>query len=497
MRKVVRLTAVVAVLAIVGAACSKSSTPQTSTSASAGAEIQAGGTLNIAQTSDVSAAFDPQKEYYQLSFEYFKCCLLRTLLQTKEVTAEQGGNELQPDLASALPTVSSDGLTYTFSIKPGIHYSPPLQDVTVTAGDFVRAIEREADPKASSGGYPFYYSVIEGFDDYGAGKADTISGITATDDSTLVVKLTQPAGDMPWRFAMPATAPIPPNPSDPKAVLGIADGHTTNFGRFIVGTGPYMFEGTDALDFSVAASDQDPVSGYVPGRSMILVRNPSYDPSTDGLRPAYPDRIETTIGGDVADLYNKVETGEMDYVADTAPPANVLQQYATNPRQAAVPAHDPAERGPVHLHEPGRAAVRRHPCPQGGQPGLRQGGEPAARRRSAHRGHRGAHLLRRAPRQPVEGLQPVRHARRSWRPGGGQGGDGAIQVRLERRRRLRQPGLRQRHRARRAAGPGTEGHGAVRGEREGHRHQHHVEAAGRPRDLLQVHLLAGQVPGLS
>ncbi len=182
MRKVVRLTAVVAVLAIVAAACSKSSTPQTSSSASAGAEIQAGGTLNIAQTSDVSAAFDPQKEYYQLSFEYFKCCLLRTLLQTKELTAEQGGNELQPDLASALPTVSSDGLTYTFSIKPGIHYSPPLQDVTVTAGDFVRAIEREADPKASSGGYPFYYSVIEGFDDYGAGKADSISGITATDD---------------------------------------------------------------------------------------------------------------------------------------------------------------------------------------------------------------------------------------------------------------------------------------------------------------------------
>ena len=88
MRKVVRSIAVVAVLAIVGAACSKSSTPQTSSSASAGTEIQAGGTLNLAQTSDVSSAFDPQKEYYQLSFEYFKCCLLRTLLQTKEVPAE-------------------------------------------------------------------------------------------------------------------------------------------------------------------------------------------------------------------------------------------------------------------------------------------------------------------------------------------------------------------------------------------------------------------------
>ena len=63
----------------------------------------------------------------------------------------------------------------------------------------------------------------------------------------------------------------------------------------------------------------------------ILVRNPSYDPATDGLRPAYPDRIETTIGGDTADLYNKVETGDVDYVVDAHPPANVLQEYSTNP----------------------------------------------------------------------------------------------------------------------------------------------------------------------
>jgi ABC-type transport system substrate-binding protein len=332
MRKVVRLTAVVAVLAIVGAACSKSGTPQASTSGSAGAAIQAGGTLHLAQSSDVSAAYDPQKEYYQLSFEYFKCCLLRTLLQTKEVPADQGGSDLQPDLAAALPSISSDGLTYTFTIKSGIHYAPPLQDVEVTAQDFVRAIQREADPKASAGGYPFYYSVIEGFDDFSAGKADTVSGVSAPDDSTFVVKLTEPAGDLPWRFAMPATAPIPPNPSDPSAPLGVAEGHTTNYGRFLVATGPYMFEGSENLDFSGPAKDQTPVSGYVPGRSVVLVRNPSYDPATDGLRPAYPDRMETTIGGDPADLFNKVETGDVDYVADaSAPPANVLHEYATNP----------------------------------------------------------------------------------------------------------------------------------------------------------------------
>lgn len=332
MRKAVRSIAVVATLAVVAVACGNKGTPQTSSSAGAAGEIPRGGTLHLAQASDVSAAYDPQKEYYQLSFEYFKCCLLRTLLQTKEVPADQGGSELQPDLAAALPTISDDGLTYTFTIKSGVHYSPPLQDVQVTAQDFVRAIQREADSKASSGGYPFYYSVIQGFDDFTAGRADTVSGVSAPDAQTFVVKLTEPAGDLPWRFAMPATAPIPPNPSDPSAPLGVAEGHTTNYGRFLVGTGPYMFEGSENLDFSVPAKDQKPVAGYIPGREVVLVRNPSYDPATDGLRPGYPDRIETTIGGDVADLFNKVESGEVDYVADSAsPPANVLQEYVTNP----------------------------------------------------------------------------------------------------------------------------------------------------------------------
>ena len=80
MRKVVRMAAVVAVLAIIAAACSDSGTPESSPSGSTGgAEIQAGGTLHLAQTSDVASAFDPQKEYYQVSWEYYRCCLVRTL----------------------------------------------------------------------------------------------------------------------------------------------------------------------------------------------------------------------------------------------------------------------------------------------------------------------------------------------------------------------------------------------------------------------------------
>src|SRR4029453_385024 len=61
-------------------------------------------------------------------------------------------------------------------------YSPPLQDVTVTAQDFIRAMEREACGTCSTGGYSFYYSTIEGFDDFAAGGADTISAPAAADE---------------------------------------------------------------------------------------------------------------------------------------------------------------------------------------------------------------------------------------------------------------------------------------------------------------------------
>ncbi len=116
-----------------------------------------------------------------------------------------------PDLAAADPTVSDDGLTWTFTIKPGVHYGDPLTDVEITAPDFIRALERTANPKANIGGYSFYYSVIKGFDDYAPGRPTRSRALTAADDQTLKIKLTVPTGDLGYRMAMAATAPIPPN----------------------------------------------------------------------------------------------------------------------------------------------------------------------------------------------------------------------------------------------------------------------------------------------
>jgi peptide/nickel transport system substrate-binding protein len=320
------------VLALVAAACGGNSSEAPSTdSGSPGANAQPGGTLKVALVSDVQNAFDPQKEYYGVAWEYFQCCLLRTLLSYNGKTTEQGGAELFPDLATKDPEISADGLTWTFSIKPGLHYAPPFDAVEITAGDFIRAMEREANPRSNVGGYSFYYSVIEGFDDFAAGKADEISGLTATDDHTLEVTLTAPTGDLGYRFAMPAAAPIPPNPDDLKARMGAAEGHEADYGRFLVASGPYMFEGSQDMDFSQPADKQNPASGYQPGRSIVLVRNPSWSADSDDLRPSYPDTIETTIGGVSEDLSLKVDAGDIDLVLDGVPPAEQVRRYSTDP----------------------------------------------------------------------------------------------------------------------------------------------------------------------
>ncbi|MGA9160666.1 MAG: ABC transporter substrate-binding protein [Actinomycetota bacterium] len=333
MRRYLSVLALVAALGLVAAACGgdegggTGATGATSATGATG-ELQPGGTVQMGMLGDVSAAFDPQKEYYSVTWSWYRCCLLRTLLSYTGKTTAEGGADLQPDIASALPEVSSDGLTYTFTLKSGVNYGDPFTDVSVTSGDIVRAIERESDPDASVGGYNFYYNIIDGFADFGAGKADSIKGLETPDDSTLVVTLTEPAGYLPYLFAMAATAPIPPNGDAP---LGAAEGHTKDYGRFLVATGPYEFAGAENLDFSVPADQQAPVAGYEPGKSIQLVRNPGYDPSTDGLRPAYPDGFNITIGGDNNDLYNKVQAGELDGVVDGIVPPQVLRSYSTDP----------------------------------------------------------------------------------------------------------------------------------------------------------------------
>jgi peptide/nickel transport system substrate-binding protein len=326
MRRYGKLVSIAAVLGLLAVACGGGGGGGAQPT---GAKPVKGGTLRVEMDTDVIAEFDPQKEYYQVSFAYYRCCLLRTLLSYNGQDASHQGTQLFPDLASDQPTISADQLTWTFHLKQGLHYAPPLQDVEITAPDIVRALEREATPSVAAG-YGFYYTDITGYSDFSGGKAKTISGLTTPDKYTLDVHLDKPAGDLGYRFALPATAPIPPNPNDPKALLGVAEGHDDDYGHFLVASGPYMFKGAEGVDFSQPASKQTQVPGYVPGKSIDLVRNPSW--AQDDLRGAYVDEIQVqeSPGADPTVLEKKVQSNEIDTVFENSVDPTTLQAYTTN-----------------------------------------------------------------------------------------------------------------------------------------------------------------------
>jgi peptide/nickel transport system substrate-binding protein len=293
---------------------------------------------------------DPQYSYNVVSWELFRCCLLRTLLSYNGHPTAQGGAELHPDLAASLPEISQDRLTWTFRLKRGLHYAPPFARTEIRAQDIVRALERDLTPSprrvAKSpigkylGSYRFHYvGVIAGAQEYAERKADTISGLETPDDYTLVVHLLVAAGDLGYRLSLPAAAPIPPSPRDPGARLGAAQGHDAGYGRFLVASGPYMVAGSQRLDFSLPASRQKPVSGYlwrqtasgVHAKSLTLVRNPSWDPRSDSLRKAYLDRIELSFGGTPAGDAAAVDKGAQDLVFDASAPVDQVHRYLADP----------------------------------------------------------------------------------------------------------------------------------------------------------------------
>ncbi|MGH2788974.1 MAG: ABC transporter substrate-binding protein [Actinomycetota bacterium] len=292
-------------------------------------DVPVGGTLMVGALKEAWSGLDPQQEYSNEGWALLRCCLLRTLLSYNNLPIDEGGADTLPDLAVSPPSVSRDGLTWTFRLRRGVHYAPPLEEVEIQAQDFVRALEREATNPGAQ--YAFYYSIIEGFDRFSAGQADSISGLEARDDHTLVVHVTEPVGHVANLFTLPATAPIPPNPHAPGAQLGVAQGHDDGYGRYLVASGPYMIDGSEDLDFSAPPDEQEPVAGYKPGRELVLVRNPSWKRESDLLRPAYVDRVEMNIGREPREYLAAVNAGQLDVVWDVSHPERRVRSFESDP----------------------------------------------------------------------------------------------------------------------------------------------------------------------
>jgi DNA-binding SARP family transcriptional activator/ABC-type transport system substrate-binding protein/streptogramin lyase len=212
----------------------------------------------------------------QLQFHYATCA---RLLNYADAGGE-AGKKLVRDAAD-LPQVSDDGRTYTFEIRRGFRFSPPSNE-EVTPESFRHAIERVLSPKFDYVA-PEVLNIV-GVDEYRAGKADHISGVSVR-GRKLVIRLHRRAPNFLWlavqSCAVPRGTPVVPN------------GLRTP----VASAGPYyLAEHADSF--------------------AVLRRNPNYR----GSRPQHLDAIVVKFSMAPGEAASQVENGTLDYFLESQNP---------------------------------------------------------------------------------------------------------------------------------------------------------------------------------
>lgn len=277
---------------------------------------KAGGTLKILSSGDVDS-MDPGRIYATFSSMLFRV-MVRNLVTYAALPGGES-NKIVADVATTTGTISTDGLTYTFDLKPGVKYQPHTAGGReVTSADFRYAIERGFYPSVANGYAQVYFSdLFEGdevfLEDPKPGVH--ITGINVATPNRISFKLKRPTGDFLYRLAMPLASPVP----EEYARAFDARAQSAYSGNFAA-TGPYMLERDEATR---------KVTGWEPTRSIALVRNPSWDAKTDDIRKAYPDRIEVDEGEeDLSAATQKILSGEHDLNGDFVIPPERIETIA-------------------------------------------------------------------------------------------------------------------------------------------------------------------------
>lgn len=180
---------------------------------------------------------------------------------------------LEPLLAEAMPTISSDGKVIVFKIKKGVRFQddaafPHGKGREITAEDFIYSWKRLADPANKSENYWVFRDKIVGYDEWresiAQGKADystPIEGLQALDPHTLKITLKAPNYQILYQFATAAAVVVPKE---------IVTAYGPEFFSHAVGTGPYH------------------VKEWIRGSKIIFEKNRSYRVEK------YPDEGEAT-----------------------------------------------------------------------------------------------------------------------------------------------------------------------------------------------------------
>lgn len=199
---------------------------------------------------------------------------------------------LRPNTTTAMPEVSSDGLTYTFRIRPGIYFTPDpaFKGVKreVTAADYVYSLERLRDPSLRS---PWSY-LFEG------------KQAEAVDRYTLRIRLAAPDNNFLFYLATPATGVV---------AREVIEAYPGQAGNHPVGTGPFMIGEWKRSDRIVLLAN--------PYSTAVFKATPGDNPedraiaaALDGKRLPRVDRIDVKIAEEFQGRMLGFLNGEYDYL---------------------------------------------------------------------------------------------------------------------------------------------------------------------------------------
>jgi len=285
--------AAAAAIAILVGGCGRSTTGSSSPSQAATAAPVKGGTL-VATYQGEPQGLDPAIDWEGQGWA-IEHCLFNNFIKYASAPGK-AGTEMLPDLATEVPStanggISDGGKTYTFHLKKGIRFAPPVNS-EVTSADFKYSFERMmADPKAPA--TDFYASVV-GAQAFMAGKAKAIAGYTTPDPYTVVIHLAKP--DMAFMGAMAMSF-----------TDVVSREWVQKWGRQInrhpLGTGPFVFD------------------HWTPGQEIVVKRNPNYySPAT-----VYLDGIDFQFSLNPSTALLKLQRGDVNVLGDYIPPAEYVR----------------------------------------------------------------------------------------------------------------------------------------------------------------------------
>lgn len=195
-------------------------------------------------------------------------------------TTEPNNPELLPQLATALPTISDDGLTYSIPLREGVTFHDgEAFNAEAMAFSLNRFIENGGSPSSL--------------------LSNQVESIEATGDYELTIKLKAPFAAFPAILAFPGMSAVSP------AAYEIGEGQFQS--TAFVGTGPYK------------------LAAYDGGDTLKLDANEDYW----GDAPANQG-IDLQIYASSATLFNAVKTGAVDVAYQNLDPNQVksLQEEA-------------------------------------------------------------------------------------------------------------------------------------------------------------------------